>query len=32
LPSPPAFDGISAAGGRLYIATEDGKLLCLSGK
>jgi len=28
LPSPPAFDGLSAAGGKLYLATLDGKLIC----
>jgi outer membrane protein assembly factor BamB len=28
LPSPPAFDGMSAAGGRLYLATRDGKVIC----
>jgi outer membrane protein assembly factor BamB len=28
LKSPPAFDGMSAARGRLYLATEDGKLIC----
>jgi hypothetical protein len=28
LPSPPAFDGLSAAAGRLYLATEDGKVIC----
>ena len=32
LPSAPAFDGMIAANGRLYIVTNDGKLLCLSGK
>ena len=32
LASPPAFDGMIAAGGRLYIATQDGKVLCMSGK
>ena len=32
LPSPPAFDGMIAAKGSLYIVTNDGKLLCLSGK
>jgi outer membrane protein assembly factor BamB len=31
LDSPPAFDGLSAAGGRLYLVTGDGKLLCLGG-
>ena len=25
----PAFDGLSAAGGRLFLATEDGRVLCL---
>jgi outer membrane protein assembly factor BamB len=29
LASPPAFDGLSAAGGRLYLATQDGKVICL---
>jgi outer membrane protein assembly factor BamB len=28
LPSPPAFDGLSAAAGRLYLATHDGKVIC----
>ncbi len=28
LTSPPAFDGMSAAGGRLYLSTLDGKLIC----
>jgi len=32
LKSPPAFDGMAAAGGRLYMATVDGKVLCLAGK
>ena len=32
LSSPPAFDGMIAANGSLYIATQDGKVLCLSGK
>jgi len=26
----PRFDGIAAAGGRLYIATTDGRVLCLA--
>ena len=26
---PPAFDGMIAAHGRLYIATQDGHLLCM---
>jgi hypothetical protein len=29
LSSPPAFDGLSAAGSRLYLATQDGKVVCL---
>jgi len=29
LSSLPAFDGLSAAGGRLYLATVDGKVICL---
>ena len=28
LVSPPAHDGIAAAGGHLYISTQDGRLLC----
>jgi hypothetical protein len=28
LPSEPAFDGLSAAGGRLYLATQDGRVIC----
>jgi outer membrane protein assembly factor BamB len=28
LPSEPAFDGMSAAGDRLYLATQDGMVLC----
>jgi hypothetical protein len=28
LKSPPAFDALSAAHGRLYLATKDGKLIC----
>jgi len=28
LESEPAFDGMSAAGGRLYLVTNDGKLIC----
>ncbi len=31
LTSLPAFDGLSAAAGRLYLATRDGKLLCFGG-
>jgi hypothetical protein len=29
LGAPPVFDGMSAAGGRLYISTVDGNLICL---
>ncbi len=29
LSSPPAFDGLSVAAGRLYMATRDGKVICL---
>ena len=29
LPSEPVFDGLSATAGRLYLATADGKVLCL---
>ena len=28
LASQPAFDGLSAAGGRLYLATRDGQVIC----
>ncbi|MGD8238631.1 MAG: PQQ-binding-like beta-propeller repeat protein [Armatimonadota bacterium] len=31
LPSPPVFDGMAAAYGRLHICTTDGRVLCLSG-
>jgi len=30
LEAPPAFDGLSAAGGRLYMSTIDGRVLCLA--
>ncbi|MHC4914209.1 MAG: outer membrane protein assembly factor BamB family protein, partial [Planctomycetota bacterium] len=29
LPAPPVFDGMAAAGGRLYVSTTDGRLRCL---
>jgi len=32
LAAPPVWDGLAAAGGRLYIATTDGKILCMTGK
>jgi hypothetical protein len=31
LESPPVFDGMIAAGRRLYISSEDGALACYSG-
>jgi hypothetical protein len=31
LDSPPVFDGLIAAGGRLYASLEDGSLLCVCG-
>jgi hypothetical protein len=32
LPAAPVWDGLAAAGGRLYLTTEDGKLRCFGGK
>ena len=32
LDSRPVYDGLSAAAGRLYLATEDGRLLCLGAR
>jgi len=32
LDSPPIFDGMIAANGRLYLATKDGKMMCFAGK
>ncbi len=32
LASPPVFDGMAVAGGRLYLSTRDGKLRCFSAK
>jgi len=32
LSAPPAWDGLAAARGRLYVATTDGKVTCLAGK
>jgi len=32
LASMPAWDGMAAAAGRLYLATADGKVLCLAGR
>jgi hypothetical protein len=31
LSSLPAFDGLSAAAGRLFLATKDAKLICFGG-
>jgi hypothetical protein len=28
----PVFDGLAAAGGKLFLSTRDGKLTCLNGK
>ncbi|NIP28467.1 MAG: hypothetical protein GWO10_31595 [candidate division Zixibacteria bacterium] len=32
LTSSPAFDGMIAANGRIYMATNDGKLICMAGR
>ena len=32
LASPPVFDGMVAAGGRLYVSLENGRVVCLDGK
>jgi outer membrane protein assembly factor BamB len=32
LDNPPVFDGLIAAGNRLYIATTDGQVMCMAGK
>jgi outer membrane protein assembly factor BamB len=32
LPSPPVFNGAAAAGGRLYLALEDGSIACFAGR
>ena len=32
LPDAPVFDGLAAAGGRLFMVTTDGKIVCLGGK
>lgn len=31
LDAEPVFDGLIAAGGRLFMATRDGRLLCMGG-
>ena len=30
LPAPPVWDGLAAAGGRLFISTEGGTVVCMS--
>jgi hypothetical protein len=30
LDAPPVFDGLIAAGGRLYLSTVDGRVLCMA--
>ena len=32
LDAPPVFDGMAAAGGRIYLTTTDGKLQCFAAK
>ncbi len=32
LESPPVWDGMAAAGGRLFVSTEDGKVSCFAGR
>jgi outer membrane protein assembly factor BamB len=32
LDAPPIFDGLTAASGRLYLSTTDGKVVCMQGK
>jgi outer membrane protein assembly factor BamB len=32
LPAPPVFDGMAAAGGKLYLSCQDGKLRCFGKK
>ncbi|MFP4056779.1 MAG: PQQ-binding-like beta-propeller repeat protein [Candidatus Brocadiia bacterium] len=32
LDAPPVYEGLAAAGGRLYIAAADGKILCMEGR
>jgi sugar lactone lactonase YvrE len=31
LPAPPVWDGMAAAGGRLYISTSKGGIVCMGG-
>jgi hypothetical protein len=32
LPAPPVFDGMSAAGGRLFVSTTSGEVVCYAGR
>ena len=32
LPAAPVYNGVAAAGGRLYVCTEDGNVVCYEGK
>jgi len=32
LDAPPVFDGMAAAGGRLYVSTQNGAIVCLAGE
>ncbi|MFQ6099148.1 MAG: hypothetical protein ACE5O2_15560, partial [Armatimonadota bacterium] len=32
LDSPPVFNGMAAAGGRLYVCMRDGRVLCMEGR
>lgn len=32
LDSPPVFDGMAAAGGKLFLSLQDGRVICLKGK
>ena len=32
LASPPVFNGMAAAGGRLFVCTTDGRIVCMAAK
>ena len=32
LDSPPVFDGMIAARGKLYVSTRDGRVVCMGGR
>jgi hypothetical protein len=32
LDAPPTWDGLAAAGGKLYLTTKDGKIICFGHK